>query len=69
MDPQIGGLRVEEWHEVWDLCHCATFGGLMRLEWPEVGSLADQPWCVVEMFSVVESEVMKQMERSKKDVR
>lgn len=54
VDPVAGGLRCEEWLELYAVCHEPNgMGGMRRVEWPDAGGLAEQAACVVAIFSII----------------
>jgi hypothetical protein len=64
-DPLWGGLTVDVWFDLFAATHCPNGqGGFVRVEWPEPGGLADQPTVVVRAFSLVQSAIIAEMERS-----
>jgi hypothetical protein len=53
-DPIPGGLRISDWVELWGLCHeYDEVGNVKRREWPEAGSLIEQPSMTVTMFQEI----------------
>lgn len=63
-DPLWGGLSVVTWFDLFAATHCANgMGGMMRVEWPEPGGLADQPTVVVRAFTEVQAAIMAEAER------
>jgi hypothetical protein len=54
VDPIVGGLTCHSWLDLYQACHEPNgMGGMTRVEWPDGGSLADQPACVVVVFSII----------------
>lgn len=58
-DPIDGGLSVSQWMEIWQLTNQPTGYGFTRIEWPDGGSLLDQPALGVEMLELVGEQIMK----------
>lgn len=59
-DPMEGGLSVGRWLNLWSLINQPTGFGWMRTEWPDGGSLIDQPAIAVHMLELVGDEFMKE---------
>jgi len=57
-----GGLSIGQWMALWGKCHAWVMGCPMRLQWPDGGSLMDQPALTVEMFELIESEWLEELE-------
>ena len=58
IDPMWGGLSVPQWISLFYDTHAPNgMGGMVRIEWPEPGGLAEQPDVVVRAFGVVASQI------------
>lgn len=62
-DPRIGGLSVDAWLVLFLDCYEGTGMGIRRVEWPDVGGIAEQPNLTVAMFSVLQDVVITQAEK------
>lgn len=61
---RIGGFTSQQWLSLWFACHGPTGnGGFVRLEWPDGESVLSQPAIVIEMFSMISSEVAADLKR------
>lgn len=54
------------WVEVFLRCHAATMSGWLRLEWPDGGTLSDQPALLVELFEVIHTAMIAEMSSGKR---
>jgi len=53
-----GGLGLDTWLALWQMCHEGTGLGIARrVEWPDGRALIYQPAIVVEMFVLISDEV------------
>jgi hypothetical protein len=55
-----GGLSIATWLRLWCLINQPTGFGWMQTEWPDGGSLLDQPAIALDMFDIVGYEFMKE---------
>jgi hypothetical protein len=60
VDPMEGGLSVSQWMQLWQLTHEPNGFGYVRTEWPDGGSLLEQPAIAVEMLALVGVEITKE---------
>lgn len=55
-----GGLSVSKWLQLWSHIYQPTGFGWVRMEWPDGGSLIEQPAIGVAMLELVGDEFMKE---------
>ena len=59
-DPMEGGLAVSQWMQLWHHTHEPNGFGFVRTEWPDGGSLLEQPAIAIEMLDLVGVELTKE---------
>lgn len=65
VDPLLGGIPAEQWMSLYYACHEPSgFGGMRRVEWPDSGGIAEQPYVSVVVFSEVGLAMSMEMERT-----
>lgn len=55
-DPMDGGYSVSQWMDLWQYTHERGY----RTEWPDGGSLMEQPAISVRMLELVGMQILKQ---------
>jgi len=53
----VFGKTYRWWVELFFICHCVTPTYTLRTEWPEGGTLMQQPMVVVKVFEIIGNEV------------
>lgn len=68
-DPEqcvIDGLPMATWVEVFLACHTMNMNGVQRVEWPDGGTLSDQPALLVSIFNAIEVALLKELSDGKR---
>lgn len=57
------------WLTAFNVCHCVAQGEVNLTAWPDGGCFLDQEYHVLEMFLLIEDELMRAKKRSENTLR
>jgi len=65
-DYAVGGLTIEEWVRLFNVCYIGNGFGVSRVEWPDPGGVSEQPALTVFMFQLLEDVLSSVLEAKRK---